>query len=465
MSRPRSHALDALRGYAIMTMVLSATEAFRVLPAWMYHAQVPPPEHVFTPTRYGITWVDLVFPFFLFAMGAAIPLSMERQLEQGTGCQRLVWKSVLRWLKLVFFAIYCQHVLPSVMGWEPGWLNAIASVVAFGWMFLLFMPNPLGLPDGPRRLVNGGAYVVAVAWMVLQPYRQGKPFALTDSDIIILILSNVAFTGALVYLFTRRNKLARMVVMAFVTFVFLGGEGGEGWQHQLLHWQPLPWLFRPVFQEYLLIIIPGTFAGELLRQWMGHHKVDDIGRQHSAMAVALLSLLLVVGNVVLLYTRWLLANVLVSALLIAVVGKVLPHHGGESRFWRDLWCYGSVMLMLGLTIEAFQGGIRKDDVTLSYLFATSGLAFFALLVLTVVCDHYQVRWVSAPLEYTGRNPLVAYVACSLLVIPLLQLTGLYPLLQQLEATPLTGLLKGVVLTAITMAVAAWCTQRKWYWKT
>jgi uncharacterized membrane protein YeiB len=49
MSRPRSHALDALRGYAIMTMVLSATEAFRVLPAWMYHAQVPPPEHVFTP--------------------------------------------------------------------------------------------------------------------------------------------------------------------------------------------------------------------------------------------------------------------------------------------------------------------------------------------------------------------------------------------------------------------------------
>ncbi|MFC2739645.1 MAG: DUF5009 domain-containing protein, partial [Prevotella sp.] len=41
----RSRALDALRGYAIMTMILSATEAFSVLPAWMYHAQVPPPDH------------------------------------------------------------------------------------------------------------------------------------------------------------------------------------------------------------------------------------------------------------------------------------------------------------------------------------------------------------------------------------------------------------------------------------
>jgi predicted acyltransferase len=67
----RAKSLDALRGYAIMTMILSAAEAFKVLPAWMYHAQVPPPDHVFTPTIFGITWVDLIFPFFLFSVGAA----------------------------------------------------------------------------------------------------------------------------------------------------------------------------------------------------------------------------------------------------------------------------------------------------------------------------------------------------------------------------------------------------------
>ena len=38
------------------------------------------------------------------------------------------------------------------------------------------------------------------------------------------------------------------------------------------------------------------------------------------------------------------------------------------------------MLAMGLLIEACEGGIRKDYVTLSYLFVTGGLAFIALLV-------------------------------------------------------------------------------------
>ncbi|MBR6432606.1 MAG: DUF5009 domain-containing protein, partial [Muribaculaceae bacterium] len=33
----RSLAIDALRGYAIITMVLSATVVGGILPGWMYH--------------------------------------------------------------------------------------------------------------------------------------------------------------------------------------------------------------------------------------------------------------------------------------------------------------------------------------------------------------------------------------------------------------------------------------------
>ncbi|MBP1593213.1 MAG: hypothetical protein H6Q12_231, partial [Bacteroidetes bacterium] len=62
----RAYALDALRGYAIISMVLSGAIVFGILPGWMYHAQEQPPTHVFNPDLPGITWVDLVFPFFLF---------------------------------------------------------------------------------------------------------------------------------------------------------------------------------------------------------------------------------------------------------------------------------------------------------------------------------------------------------------------------------------------------------------
>ena len=70
----RLNEIDLLRGFAVIGMVFSGILPFNgALPAWMYHAQVPPPNHIFDPTLAGLTWVDLVFPFFLFSMGAVIP--------------------------------------------------------------------------------------------------------------------------------------------------------------------------------------------------------------------------------------------------------------------------------------------------------------------------------------------------------------------------------------------------------
>lgn len=145
VSPRRAHSLDALRGYAIMTMILAATEAFGILPAWMYHAQEPPPTHVFNPQIYGIIWVDLIFPFFLFSMGAAIPLSLGRQLEKGASRLSLLKKTVIRWMKLTFFAIFVIHVYPYMLGYLAPWINELVALVAFALMFMLFMRNPFHL--------------------------------------------------------------------------------------------------------------------------------------------------------------------------------------------------------------------------------------------------------------------------------------------------------------------------------
>jgi predicted acyltransferase len=78
----RAYALDALRGLAILAMVLSGRLPFdhNALPSWMYQAQEPPPLFNWIGDLPGITWVDLVFPFFLFAMGAAFPLALTRRM-------------------------------------------------------------------------------------------------------------------------------------------------------------------------------------------------------------------------------------------------------------------------------------------------------------------------------------------------------------------------------------------------
>lgn len=107
----RALALDALRGYAIITMVLSATIVTHVLPGWMSHAQTPPPDHVFNPLLPGITWVDLVFPFFLFAMGAAFPFSIRKRAEKGDSKLKLVYEAVKRGIQLTFFCYFYPALL------------------------------------------------------------------------------------------------------------------------------------------------------------------------------------------------------------------------------------------------------------------------------------------------------------------------------------------------------------------
>ena len=592
--KPRAHALDALRGYAIITMVLSAMEAFSVLPRWMYHAQVPPPDHVFDPTIYGITWVDIIFPFFLFSMGAAIPLSLGRQHAKGESIMKLTWKTVQRWVKLTFFAIFIIHAFPFMLGYEQEWMRYAMPIFFFILLCLMFMPNPFGLSPYKARAITWSAYLVAVGFMLLQPYAGGAPFRLTDSDCIMLILANVSLIGSIIYLLTIGHPLRRLALLPFLVALFMAAHTANSWPAQLIHTSWLPWLYLPAYQEYLLIIIPGTVAGEWIAQWLEKMKTNDTSKglvdnykkkseavlenvnplkggkgavlengnkvkndekavlenenkvrtrseemkeKENALAlpVALLSLALIVVNVVLLFGRHLVANLVATMVLTALTAWLLRSRreagttGVEAakqraaskdassqnvakqevssreassqeaakqevynreassqeaakqevsnqktssvpasptlHFWQRLSSAGAYLLLLGLCLESYEGGIRKDDVTLSYLFVTCGLAFYALLLLTVVCDHWHVRWLCAPLEMVGKNPMVAYVSASMVIIPVLILTHIYPYIDALSSQPLTGFLKGVLLTALCMALTAWFTHKRWFWKT
>ena len=102
----RIASIDIIRGIAIVGMVLCANIGFQSdLPAWMFHAQTPPPTYAFNPDVPGITWVDLVFPFFLFSMGAAFPFSMRKRLERGQSRWSVAGSLVKRWFILTLFAI------------------------------------------------------------------------------------------------------------------------------------------------------------------------------------------------------------------------------------------------------------------------------------------------------------------------------------------------------------------------
>ncbi|MDD6508828.1 MAG: DUF5009 domain-containing protein, partial [Bacteroidales bacterium] len=106
MKKGRVYSIDALRGLAIIGMVLCSAIGFNSgLPAWMFHAQTPPPTYEFNPSIAGLTWVDLVFPFFIFSMGAAFPFAMRRRLDSGMRPWKMMLQLLRRWLTLTAFAI------------------------------------------------------------------------------------------------------------------------------------------------------------------------------------------------------------------------------------------------------------------------------------------------------------------------------------------------------------------------
>jgi predicted acyltransferase len=120
---------------------------------------------------------------------------------------------------------------------------------------------------------------------------------------------------------------------------------------------------------------------------------------------------------------------------------------------------------LGLCFDAYEGGIKKDPSTYSYYFVTSGLAFFSLIVFSVMSKRRFFSAASNYLSLNGKNPMVAYVAGNLLLLPLLQLTQTKQYWDAMNQNFFMGLMKGVLFTAVVSLITIFFVKRKWFWKT
>lgn len=461
---PRNQSLDALRGFAILAMVLSGAIAFGgVLPAWMYHAQVPPPAHKFIPTIPGITWVDLVFPFFLFSMGAAIPLSMAKAAQHGTTFGQVMWVAVRRFLLLAFFAFFTQHMRARMMAENPTTTEYLLSILSFGLLCFQFYQHNAEKYKAIFTGLRVVSFAAAAFLLWLLPFR-GKGFQLTQVDIILLVLANMALFGTLIWWLTRRAPLLRVGLLLFVMAVFFGGKEGGTWNAVLYNWTPAPWLYKFYYLKYLFIVIPGTIAGEWLHGAAGEEK--EMREPADALRwIGLLSFGLVACNVALLFSRQLVLNLGLTTALGICIYYLLERKASKHSFLRKFWSAGFYLLLLGLFFEAYEGGIKKDFSTYSYYFVSSGLAFFMLIGFSGLATERWGKSINQHLSLNGRNPMVAYVAGNLLLTPVLHLTGAITIFEAMNGNAWAGFLKGVIFTAIVSLVTIFFTKKKWFWKT
>mgnify|MGYP006165282163 CR=1 FL=1 len=169
MTSQRFYALDALRGLAIALMILVNTPG-----SW---------QHVYQPLLHakwdGFTFADIVFPAFLFVVGAAMFYSLRHASLTATTLNRIVKRSVL------LFAI------GVLLNWFPftsalaelrllGVLQRIALCYAIAAVLVLLLKG--------RYLPLLGIGILLLYWGLLLMFGSAEPYSLSGNAVVKLDL-------------------------------------------------------------------------------------------------------------------------------------------------------------------------------------------------------------------------------------------------------------------------------------
>ena len=447
--------IDILRGITIFAMILCANIYFPNLPAWMFHGQTPPPDFGFDPSVKGITWVDLVFPFFLFTMGAAFPLAMRKRLENGTSKWAVAGSLVKRWIILTAFAILLGNAYSIGASPRPDIIKGLFNIVLWGALFLTLVR----VKDEKKGLIiNLSGLAIVIGMAVLAKNYMGLTLNYWSSDVIIMILANVALVGGLLWMFTKDSIRLRWLVLIFIIAL----KALSSYAPQALEWVPamhkIGWFFSWGYMQYLVIALAGSIVGDMLLKHSRSGEAVKIDCYHIAAAcIALAAMLIQLWG---LFTRQVLADFVISAVLGAVF-VVLTWKRHNIMTW--LGHFGFAFMLVGIIFDPIDGGITKDYCNLSYMLTTTGMtALTGAFVLAL-----ELKWniKGRGLSGCGQNPMLAYTVTNFITTPILAMCGIGPwLAAQGFASPTWAMINGLTYTLIMVAITCFFTKKKLFWR-
>ncbi len=358
----RITSVDALRGFVMFMMIFvnDLAGAGKIVPDWMVH---------FSDRHRGgsgMTFVDLVFPAFLFIVGMSVPLALGGRIAKGQPVWPLLGHVIVRALSLLFIGILMVHETPdtAALGWSGDWWCVLMYLSAMA-AFCAISSRPAASESKRKgwrmarlcvRLAGLGALVfLTLAFRGANGQRivTLAPLSLDTKWYGILGLIGWAYlVTCLVFLVFRTNRTAILGCMALLMCLFAADRKGlfDGF-----------WLNR-------IVGIGGTL-GSL-----------------SAIAVGglLLGLMLTAADLASLKTRT------------------------RFTFWFIGGC-AAAALLLDRTY-----GISKNQATPSWCFWACGVTAALWYGLHLLSDVRPVKVISRPLALAGQNVLLAYLISEML---------------------------------------------------
>jgi heparan-alpha-glucosaminide N-acetyltransferase len=230
----RIMSIDIFRGLTVLVMVFVDNLDFvKGLPWWTYHMP---------RQANGMTYVDMVFPAFLFVMGMSLPLAVARRSAQGDSRGK-IWLHILgRSLGLVALGLFIANG-PQVDQQRAGISPVVWDLLGFAGI-ALFWGSRNGSSGAAvnkplrRVLKHAGLLLLIVLAIVFRRANQDGHTAWFDfSDWEILGLLGWAYllTGS-VYLLFQKNLAA--LVASLAAFSALNTLSTLGWFDWLKRYPP-----------------------------------------------------------------------------------------------------------------------------------------------------------------------------------------------------------------------------------
>lgn len=244
----RIRSIDVFRGLTILLMIfVNDVAGVRDIPAWLKHAEAGSP---------GMTFVDVVFPAFLFIVGMSLPFALEKRRQQDLP----LWSHIItRSLSLLILGLLMLN--------GP----AVTSVSVSWWNLLMYLGAILFWSDFPfvdktgllQRIAKWSGF--ALLFILLIIYRRGSEGQLTWIQSgwwgILGEIGFAYFCAAALYLLLKDKAALFYSVPACCLLLYIADRSG-----QLDFLGPLKTIFYPGshFGTHVLIAFGGVISGNWL---------------------------------------------------------------------------------------------------------------------------------------------------------------------------------------------------------
>lgn len=274
-------SIDIFRGFTMLLMIfVNDLSSVKGLPRWTYHAHTQ---------EDFMTYVDMVFPAFLFILGMALPLAIERRLRKDSSLAHLLGHIVLRTIALLVFGLILANT-------DAGNATLMHGLNTYVWGLLALLGAMLIWAVYPRRSNNaslframrfsGIALLVVMAAVFRRTARDGHTAWIDFSYPEILGLIALTYLCVSVfYLLTRRWSWAPLVWFV-VAILFCCASAGK----LLLFPDHISmWVWPPSNGSMVAIAMAGVFTSTLFFGPLAAKLCTPGRRIAAALTFALLS--------------------------------------------------------------------------------------------------------------------------------------------------------------------------------